>query len=85
MIKATEAAINIPKGTNSLTLEKVTESTVAEGIVYEERLYRDPDGLPVRAYIITVAKGAASFVTLISQYESYAVQDLRYVVSVYSM
>ncbi len=56
-------AINIPKGTNSLTLEKVTESTVAEGIVYEERLYRDPDGLPVRAYIITVAKGAASFVT----------------------
>lgn len=56
-------AINIPKGTNSLKLETVTESTVAEGIVYEERLYRDPDGNPVRAYIITVAKGAASFYT----------------------
>ena len=56
-------AIHIAKGTNSLKLEKLTETTVADGIVYEERLYRDPDGKPVRAYIITIAKGAASFVT----------------------
>ena len=56
-------AIYIAKGTNSLKLESVTETTVADGIVYEERLYRDPDGKPVRAYIITVAKGAASFCT----------------------
>ena len=56
-------AIHIGKGTNSLKLEKVTETSVANGIVYEERLYRDPDGKPVRAYIITVAKGAASFYT----------------------
>ena len=57
------SAINIANGTNSLKLESVTETVVANGIVYEERLYRDPDGLPVRAYIITVAKGAASFCT----------------------
>lgn len=56
-------AIHISKGTNSLKLESVTETVVANGIVYEERLYRDPDGKPVRAYIITVAKGAAAFYT----------------------
>ncbi len=55
--------LNIQKGTNSLKLESVSEAEIASGIVYEEHLYYDPDGKPVRAYILTVAQGAASFET----------------------
>lgn len=55
--------LNIQKGTNSLKLETNSATEISNGIVYEERLYYDPDGKPVRAYILTVAPGAASFET----------------------
>ena len=54
---------HIPKGTNSLDLNEVTTKEVAPGVVYEEHLYYDPNGKPVRAYMITVAKGAATIAT----------------------
>ena len=53
----------IPKGTNSLDLDSIETTEVAPGVVYEERLYYDPNGKPVRAYMITVEKGAASIAT----------------------
>ncbi len=55
--------ISIPKGTNSLALDSVEQKEVAPGVTYEEHLYFDPDGLPVRAYIMTVAPGAATIST----------------------
>lgn len=55
--------IYISEGTNSLVLDSVKENAVAVGITYEERLYYDPDGKPVRAYILTVEKGAGVFYT----------------------
>lgn len=55
--------VHISKGTNSLRLEEVKQTEIADGMIYEERLYRDPDNKPVRAYILTVAAGAASFYT----------------------
>ncbi|MBQ9079740.1 MAG: phosphodiester glycosidase family protein [Clostridia bacterium] len=61
--RETVTGIYIPKGTNSLSLDSVTVRSVADGITYEERLYYDPDGAPVRAYILTVESGAASFAT----------------------
>lgn len=50
----------IPKGTNSLVLDSVESTEVAAGVVYEERLYFDPNGKPVRAYVMTIAPGAAT-------------------------
>ena len=47
----------------ALKLESGSSSTVANGIIYEERLYLDPDGKPVRVYILTVKNGAATIAT----------------------
>ena len=55
--------IYIEKGTNSLVLESVETIEVAAGVTYEEHLYYDADGKPVRAYIITVQKGSATIAT----------------------
>ncbi len=55
--------LHIPEGTNLLDLNSVETTEVAPGVVYEERLYYDPNGKPVRAYMITVEKGAATIAT----------------------
>lgn len=55
--------VYIEKGTNSLELDSVTTIEIAPGVVYEEHLYHDANGLPVRAYIITVQKGSATIAT----------------------
>lgn len=55
--------LHIPKGTNSLVLDSAEVMEMAPGVVYEERLYHDPNGKPVRAYMITVEKGAATIAT----------------------
>jgi len=56
-------SLDVTEGTNSLKLDSASEKTVAAGIIYEERIYFDPDGKPVRAYILTIAPGAASIET----------------------
>lgn len=55
--------IFIKNGTNSLRLASSVEKRLAEGINYIENLYRDADGLPVRAYILTVERGAGTVAT----------------------
>lgn len=55
--------VYIEEGTNSLDLVSVTTIEVAPGVVYEEHLYYDADGNPVRAYMITVKKGSATIAT----------------------
>ena len=55
--------IYIAEGTNSLVLESVETIEVAAGVIYEEHLYYDANGKPVRAYIITVEKGSATIAT----------------------
>ena len=55
--------VYIAKGTNLLDLDSVTTIEIAPGVVYEEHLYYDANGLPVRAYIITVKKGSATIAT----------------------
>jgi exopolysaccharide biosynthesis protein len=55
--------LHIPEGTNSLVLDSANVTEMAPGVVYEERLYHDPNGKPVRAYMITVEKGAATIAT----------------------
>jgi hypothetical protein len=55
--------LHIPEGTNSLVLDSAEVTEMAPGVVYEERLYHDPNGKPVRAYTITVEKGAATIAT----------------------
>ena len=59
----TVTGLYIPTGTNSLDLRYREESEIAPGVVYEERVYFDPDMKPVRTYMITVAPGAASIMT----------------------
>lgn len=53
----------IPRGTNHLELDSKEVMNIASGVVYEERLYYDENGKPVRAYMITIAKGAATIAT----------------------
>jgi exopolysaccharide biosynthesis protein len=48
----------------------VTKIELAPGVVYEEHLYYDPDGKPVRAYMITVAPGAATIATSLPKDEN---------------
>ena len=55
--------VSIPDGTNELDLDSSTTKDIAPGVVYEERLYYDPNGKPVRAYMIYVEKGAATIAT----------------------
>ena len=55
--------VYIANGTNLLDLDSVTTIEIAPGVVYEEHLYYDGNGLPVRAYIITVKKGSATIAT----------------------
>jgi exopolysaccharide biosynthesis protein len=46
-------------------LDSKTETQMAEGVTYEERLYYDANGKPVRAYVLTVAPGAATIATTV--------------------
>jgi hypothetical protein len=62
--------VYIPEGTNSLVLSSVTKTEVAPGVFYEEHLYYDPNGKPVRAYILTVEKGAATIATSLPKDEN---------------
>lgn len=48
---------------NGLVLKEETRTTHAEGVEYIERLYADNDGKPVRVYIISVERGAATLYT----------------------
>lgn len=48
----------ISGGTNGLAIEERTSKEVATGITYEEHLYLDKNGKPVRAYMLIVEKGA---------------------------
>lgn len=48
---------------NGLVLKNETKTTHAEGIEYIERLYSDENGKPVRAYIISMERGAATLYT----------------------
>lgn len=61
----TVTGVDIPAGTNSLCLESADKRVIARGITYEERLYSDANGKPVRAYALTVASGAATLATLL--------------------
>jgi len=51
------------EGTNGLKLNSSSSKTVASGIIYEERLYLDKKGNPVRVYLLTVKNGAAKIET----------------------
>ncbi len=53
-------ALHIPEGTNSLKLDSIEKTEMAPGVVYEEHVYFDPNGKPVRAYVLTIAPGAAT-------------------------
>jgi exopolysaccharide biosynthesis protein len=53
----------IPEGTNSLVLDSAEIKQIAQGVTYEEHLYLDANGKPVRAYIMTIEKGAATIAT----------------------
>ncbi len=59
----TLTGLYISKGTNGLVLENTSSSEIANGITYEEHLYLDKDGAPVRAYMVIVEKGAAHLET----------------------
>lgn len=47
---------------NGLVLDRETTETCASGITYSRRHYRDRDGKPVTADVLTVEPGAAKFV-----------------------
>lgn len=55
--------LRIPEGTNSLVLDSCEVTSIAPGVSYEARLYYDPNGKPVRTYMITVAQGAGTIAT----------------------
>lgn len=55
--------IHVQNGTNGLELSKVSSVEIENGIVYEEHLYLDKNGAPVRAYVLIVANGAGVFET----------------------
>ena len=59
----TFSGIHVFSGTNGLTLVSREDVEVAAGVIYTEVVYSDKDGAPVRAYAITVKKGAASIET----------------------
>ncbi|HBN82944.1 MAG TPA: hypothetical protein DDZ89_03800, partial [Clostridiales bacterium] len=49
---------------NKLQLSKIVdEKTIAQGITYEQRLYKDQNNLPVRAYVLTITKGSGRLYT----------------------
>ena len=60
--KSDVISIKLPN-TNGLVLKNEIRKPVAAGIEYVERIYRDENGKPVRAYILSVAKGAATLCT----------------------
>ena len=63
-LKETEhTGIYVNNGTNQLLLNSSTDEEVAPGIIYTQRLYYDPAGKPVRAYILTVEAGAGVLYT----------------------
>ncbi len=55
--------ISIPEGTNALRLDSSIKAEIVNGVTYEENLYLDADQKPVRAYVLTVESGAATFAT----------------------
>ena len=59
----TLTGLNITSGTNGLVFESSKSTEIADGIVYEEILYLDKDGKPVRAYALTIKHGSATIQT----------------------
>ncbi len=55
--------MHLSNGTNKLVLEKSSSTQIADGMIYTEELYYDPEGAPVRAYLLTVKNGAAKIET----------------------
>lgn len=51
------------ENTNGLVLKNETHKTVAAGIEYSELIYRDANGKPVRAYVLSMEKGAGTLYT----------------------
>lgn len=60
--KADIIRVDLPN-TNGLVLKTEKSTKVADGIEYIEHIYRDENGKPVRAYILSVEKGAATLYT----------------------
>lgn len=50
--------LSLTSGTNGLTLSAREAQQIADGISYEEHLYLDKNGAPVRAYMVIVKDGA---------------------------
>ncbi|MGI6166995.1 MAG: phosphodiester glycosidase family protein [Eubacteriales bacterium] len=48
---------------NNLILSNVTETEIATGITYSERLYYDEESKPIRAYVLIVAPGCGILYT----------------------
>ncbi len=57
------SGLNVHTGTNKLSEVKKTSKEVAPGIIYTEILYDDKNSAPVRAYAISIKKGAATIQT----------------------
>jgi len=55
--------LSITSGTNGLLIEERTSKEVAPGVSYEEHLYLDKNGKPIRAYMMIIKKGAATIET----------------------
>ncbi len=57
------SGLNVSSGTNNLREVSKTSKEVAPGIIYTEILYDDKNSAPVRAYAISIKKGAATIQT----------------------
>ena len=56
------SGINIKESKNGLTLESTSSYKAFDGVIYEEHVYSDKDGAPVRAYFVII-KNAATIQT----------------------
>lgn len=55
--------VNVTNGLNGLVLDRSADKEIARGVTYTEQLYYDPNGAPVRVYLVTVKAGAGNFYT----------------------
>lgn len=59
----TISGLYVSNGTNKLSEVSWEEVEIAAGVVYTEVVYSDKNGAPVRAYALSIKKGAASIET----------------------
>ncbi len=55
--------VNVTNGLNGLVLNSSMDKEIARGVTYTEQLYYDPNGAPVRVYLVTVKAGAGKLYT----------------------